>query len=297
MAIATDDNARFKDYAHPRRLVLSDWLADRLKQGVIGNRGLVVPESDEDVPLYDGGHIPAALKVDWRSDLNDPVTRDYANGERFAQVLGARGIGRETTAVIYGDKSNRWAACALWVFTLFGHEDVRLLELGRAKWVAEGPEMTRDLVAPTAVDYPVIEPADAPIRSFRDATLAHIGQPTVDVRSPGEFSGELLHMPDYPGEAAMRGGHIPGARSLPWARAANDDRTFKSRPDLEAIYLTEQGLTPPDDVVAYCHMGERCSHTWFVLTHLLGFDSVRNYDGSSAELGNAVRVPIEVGAR
>jgi thiosulfate/3-mercaptopyruvate sulfurtransferase len=297
MAIATDDNARFKDYAHPGRLVSTDWLADQLKQGADGTRGLVVLESDEDVLLYDSGHIPGALKVDWHTDLNDPVTRDYVNGERFAQVLGGRGIGRETTVVIYGDKSNWWAAYALWVFTLFGHEDVRLLDGGRAKWVAEGREMTRDVVAPTAVDYPVIERNDAPIRAFRDDTLAHIGQPMVDVRSPGEFSGELLHMPDYPQEGAMRGGHIPGARSVPWARAANEDGTFKSRPDLEAIYLTEQGLAPADDVIAYCRIGERSSHTWFVLTHLLGFEKVRNYDGSWTEWGNAVRVPIEVGAR
>jgi thiosulfate/3-mercaptopyruvate sulfurtransferase len=297
MAIATDDNTRFKDYEHPGRLVSTDRLADQLKQGADGNRGLVVLESDEDVLLYDSGHIPGALKVDWHTDLNDPVTRDYVQGERFAQVLGRRGIGRETTVVIYGDKSNWWAAYALWVFTLFGHEDVRLLDGGRAKWVAEGREMTRDVVAPTAVDYPVIERNDAPIRAFRDDTLAHIGQPMVDVRSPGEFSGELLHMPDYPQEGAMRGGHIPGARSVPWARAAGEDGTFKSRTDLEAIYLTEQGLAPSDDVIAYCRIGERSSHTWFVLTHLLGFDSVRNYDGSWTEWGNAVRMPIEVGAR
>ena len=256
----------------------------------------MVLESDEDVLLYDTGHIPGAVKVDWHTDLNDPVTRDYVDGARFAQVLGSRGIIRDTTVVIYGDKSNWWAAYALWVFTLFGHEDVRLLDGGRAKWVAEGREMTRDLPAPTAVDYPVVERNDAPIRAFRDDTLAHIGQPMVDVRSPGEFSGELLHMPDYPQEGAMRGGHIPGARSVPWARAANEDGTFKSRADLEAIYLTEQGLTPSDDVVAYCRIGERSSHTWFVLTHLLGFGKVRNYDGSWTEWGNAVRVPIEVGA-
>jgi thiosulfate/3-mercaptopyruvate sulfurtransferase len=297
MAIATDDNARFKDYAHPGRLVSTDWLADQLRRGADSNRDLVVLESDEDVLLYDTGHIPGALKVDWHTDLNDPVTRDYVNGERFAQVLGGRGIGRETTVVIYGDKSNWWAAYALWVFTLFGHEDVRLLDGGRAKWVAEGREMTRDVVAPTAVEYPVIERNDAPIRAFRDDTLAHIGRPMVDVRSPGEFSGELLHMPDYPQEGAMRGGHIPGARSVPWARAANEDSTFKSRTDLEAIYLTEQGLGPADDVVVYCRIGERSSHTWFVLTHLLGFEKVRNYGGSWTEWGNAVRVPVEVGAR
>jgi len=296
MTVAADDNSKFTEYAHPGRLVSTDWLPGQLKEGRIGAGDLVVLESDEDVLLYDTGHIPGAVKVDWHTDLNDPVTRDYVDGARFAQVLGSRGIIRDTTVVIYGDKSNWWAAYALWVFTLFGHEDVRLLDGGRAKWVAEGREMTRDLPAPTAVDYPVVERNDAPIRAFRDDTLAHIGQPMVDVRSPGEFSGELLHMPDYPQEGAMRGGHIPGARSVPWARAANEDGTFKSRADLEAIYLTEQGLTPSDDVVAYCRIGERSSHTWFVLTHLLGFGKVRNYDGSWTEWGNAVRVPIEVGA-
>ena len=296
MTVAADDNSKFTEYAHPGRLVSTDWLAGQLKEGRIGAGDLVVLESDEDVLLYDTGHIPGSVKVDWHTDLNDPVTRDYVDGARFAQVLGSRGIIRDTTVVIYGDKSNWWAAYALWVFTLFGHEDVRLLDGGRTKWVAEGREMTRDLPAPTAVDYPVVERNDAPIRAFRDDTLAHIGQPMVDVRSPGEFSGELLHMPDYPQEGAMRGGHIPGARSVPWARAANEDGTFKSRADLEAIYLTEQGLTPSDDVVAYCRIGERSSHTWFVLTHLLGFGKVRNYDGSWTEWGNAVRVPIEVGA-
>ena len=207
--------------------------------------------------------------------------------------MGERGIRRDTTVVIYGDKSNWWAAYALWVFSLFGHDDVRLLDGGRAKWIAEGREVTRDVPTPTAVDYPVAERDDAPIRAFKDDVLAHLGKPLVDVRSPGEFSGELLHMPDYPQEGAMRGGHIPGAKSVPWARAAQEDGSFKSREDLEAIYLAEQGLAPTDDVVAYCRIGERSSHTWFVLTHLLGFESVRNYDGSWTEWGNAVRVPIE----
>ncbi|MEO8518036.1 MAG: sulfurtransferase [Dermatophilaceae bacterium] len=296
MAVASDDNSTFKEYAHPGRLVSTDWLAGQLQEGTFGTPDLVVLESDEDVLLYDSGHIPGAVKVDWHTDLNDPVTRDYVNGERFAEVVGERGIGRDTTVVIYGDKSNWWAAYALWVFTLFGHEDVRLLDGGRAKWVAEGREMTRDVPTPTPADYPVVERDDTAIRAFKDDTLAHIGQPMVDVRSPGEFSGELLHMPDYPQEGAMRGGHIPGARSVPWARAAGEDGTFKSRADLEAIYLTEQGLRPSDDVVAYCRIGERSSHTWFVLTHLLGFEKVRNYDGSWTEWGNAVRVPIEIGA-
>jgi thiosulfate/3-mercaptopyruvate sulfurtransferase len=295
MAVAQDDNIAFKDYAHPERLVSTEWLAGQLDRGTVGGPDLAVLESNEDVLLYDTGHIPGAVKVDWHLDLNDPVRRDYVDGQRFAQVLAERGIGRDTTVVIYGDKNNWWAAYALWVFTLFGHPDVRLLDGGRAKWVAEGREITREVTKTASVEYPVIERDDTPIRAFKDDVLAHIGRAMVDVRSPGEFSGKLLHMPDYPQEGAMRGGHIPGARSVPWARAAAEDGTFKTRSELEAIYLTEQGLTASDDVVAYCRIGERSSHTWFVLTHLLGFNHVRNYDGSWTEWGNSVQVPIEVG--
>ena len=283
--------SKFADYAHPERLVSTVWLAEQLEAG--NPDGIVVLESDEDVLLYDTGHIPGSLKVDWHQDLNDQLTRDYVDSEQFAKVMSARGIGRDTTVVIYGDKNNWWAAYALWVMTLFGHEDVRLLDGGRAKWVAEGREMTKVVPTPQPADYPVVERVDAPIRAFKDDVLAHLGQPLVDVRSPGEYSGELLHMPDYPQEGAMRGGHIPGARSVPWARAANEDGTFKSREELEAIYLQEQGLKPQEPTVAYCRIGERSSHTWFVLTHLLGFEDVRNYDGSWTEWGNAVRVPVE----
>ena len=294
MAVSPDDSPKFQQYAHPDRLVSTDWLAARIEDGSARPGGdIVIVESDEDVLLYDTGHVPGSVKVDWHNDLNDALTRDYVDGQRFAEVLGERGIGRDTTVVFYGDKSNWWAAYALWVFSLFGHEDVRLLDGGRAKWVAEGRELTREVPKPEPVDYPVVERSDTQIRAFRDDVLAHLGQPLVDVRSPGEYSGELLHMPDYPQEGAMRGGHIPGAKSVPWARAAAEDGTFKERPDLEAIYLTEQGLRPDDDVVAYCRIGERSSHTWFVLTHLLGFASVRNYDGSWTEWGNSVRVPIE----
>lgn len=288
------EDTKISAYAHPERLVTTDWLAEQVAAGRIGGPdGIVLLESDEDVLLYETGHIPGALKIDWHADLNDQVSRDYVDGARFAEVMGSRGIRRDTTVVIYGDKSNWWAAYALWVFSLFGHEDVRLLDGGRAKWIAEGRELTRDVPTATSVDYPVADRDDAPIRAFKDDVLAHLGKPLVDVRSPGEYSGELLHMPDYPQEGAMRGGHIPGAKSVPWARAANEDGSFKSREDLEAIYLQEQGLTPSDDVVAYCRIGERSSHTWFVLTHLLGFEAVRNYDGSWTEWGNAVRVPIE----
>jgi thiosulfate/3-mercaptopyruvate sulfurtransferase len=288
------EDTKISAYAHPERLVTTEWLAEQVAAGAVGGPdGIVVLESDEDVLLYETGHIPGALKIDWHVDLNDPVTRDYVDGARFAEVMGARGISRDTTVVIYGDKSNWWAAYALWVFSLFGHRDVRLLDGGRAKWVAEGREVTREVPSTTPAEYPVAERDDAPIRAFKDDVLAHLGKPLVDVRSPGEYSGELLHMPDYPQEGAMRGGHIPGAKSVPWARAANEDGSFRSREELEAIYLEEQGLSPDDDVVAYCRIGERSSHTWFVLTHLLGFDAVRNYDGSWTEWGNAVRVPIE----
>ena len=288
------DGKDFSQYAHPERLVSTDWLAEQIADGRVGRPdGVVVVESDEDVLLYDSGHIPGSVKIDWHLDLNDPLTRDYVDGESFAKVMSRNGIGRDTTIVIYGDKSNWWAAYALWVFSLFRHEDVRLLDGGRAKWVAEGRELTRDVPAPSPTEYPIVDRDDHRIRVFKDDVLAHLGQPLVDVRSPGEFSGELLHMPDYPQEGAVRGGHIPGAKSVPWARAANEDGTFKSRRELEAIYVGEQGLDADDDVVAYCRIGERSSHTWFVLTHLLGFDSVRNYDGSWTEWGNAVRVPIE----
>ncbi|MDP9398573.1 MAG: sulfurtransferase [Actinomycetota bacterium] len=285
-----DDDPKLAAYAHPERLVTTEWLAKHL-----GDPGLVVVESDEDVLLYETGHIPGAVKVDWHTELNDPVTRDYVDGPRFAELMTAKGISRDATVVFYGDKSNWWAAYALWVFTLFGHPDVRLLDGGRAKWAAEGRAMTTDAPQRPRADYPVVERDDAPIRAFRDDVLAHLGKPLVDVRSPGEFSGELLHMPDYPQEGAVRGGHIPGAANVPWARAAAEDGSFKPRQELEELY-GEQGLSPGDEVVVYCRIGERSSHTWFVLTSLLGYDKVRNYDGSWTEWGNAVRMPIEQGA-
>jgi thiosulfate/3-mercaptopyruvate sulfurtransferase len=291
MALPNDPDPKLAAYAHPERLVTTSWLAEHL-----GEAGLVVVESDEDVLLYDMGHVPGAVKVDWHTELNDPVTRDYVDGAGFARLCGERGITRDSTVVFYGDRNNWWATYALWVFSLFGHPDVRILDGGRAKWVAEGREMTTEQPKPEPADYPVVERDDATIRAFKDDVLAHLGKPLVDVRSPGEYSGELLHMPDYPQEGAVRGGHIPGAASVPWARAAAEDATFRTRPELEAIYQEEQGLAPSDDVVAYCRIGERSSHTWFVLTHLLGFEKVRNYDGSWTEWGNSVRVPIVQGA-
>ncbi|WP_341854421.1 sulfurtransferase [Brachybacterium sp. GPGPB12] len=295
MTIPADPAPSLQDYAHPERLVTTQWLADRLAAGE--TEGLVVVESDEDVSLYETGHIPGAVKIDWHLDLNDPVTRDYVDGEGFAKLMDASGITRETTVVIYGDKSNWWAAYALWVFSLFGHEDVRLLDGGRAAWEAEGREMTTSTEgrpAPTS-GYPVVEREDAPIRAYREDVLDFLGGPLIDVRSPQEYSGERTHMPDYPQEGTVRGGHIPTARSVPWARAAAEDGRFKPRAELEAIYLGELGFETGTPTVVYCRIGERSAHTWFVLTHLLGFDSVRNYDGSWTEWGNGVRLPIAQG--
>lgn len=288
MALAFDTDSKLSEYAHPERLVTTSWLAEHL-----GDPNMAVVESDEDILLYETGHIPGSVKVDWHTELNDPVTRDYVGGPRFAELMRDKGIGRDTAVVFYGDKSNWWAAYALWVFSLFGHGDLRLLDGGRAKWEAEGRAMTTDAPNRPATDYPVVERDDSRIRAFRDDVIAHLGKPLVDVRSPDEYSGRLLHMANYPQEGALRGGHIPGAKSVPWARAANEDGTFKSRRELQALYRNEAGLTADEDIVVYCRIGERSSHTWFALTHLLGYEHVRNYDGSWTEWGNSVRVPIE----
>lgn len=291
MPVATDDSPDFAGYAHPERLVSTQWLADRLD-----DPGLVVVESDEDVLLYETGHIPGAVKIDWHTDLNDPVQRDYIDGAAFAELLGSRGIARDTTVVIYGDKNNWWAAYALWVFSLFGHEDVRLLDGGRAKWAAEGREYTTDAARRQPVDYPVVERDDSRIRAFKDDVIAHLGNPLIDVRSPEEFAGERTTAPAYPEEGALRAGHIPTARNVPWGKAAAEDGTFKRVPELDALYRDGAALGENDDVIAYCRIGERSAHTWFVLTHLLGFENVRNYDGSWTEWGSAVRVPIVQGS-
>jgi thiosulfate/3-mercaptopyruvate sulfurtransferase len=291
MTIEVDSSARFAEYAHPERLVSTEWL-----QSHLGKPGLVVVESDEDVLLYETGHIPGAVKIDWHTDLNDPVERDYIYGKQFAKLLGSKGIARDSTVVIYGDKSNWWAAYALWVFTLFGHEDVRLLDGGRSKWEAEGREYTTDEPAITPVEYPFIERNDAPIRAYKDEVLAHLGNPLIDVRSPEEYSGERTTAPSNPEEGTLRGGHIPSATSVPWGKAAAEDGTFRSLTELNALYRDGVGLKDGDQVIAYCRIGERSSHTWFVLTHLLGFKNVRNYDGSWTEWGSAVRVPIVKGS-
>ena len=284
------DATDFSAYAHPEKLVSTQWVADHS-----GDENVVVLESNEDTLLYSTGHVPGALKIDWHTELNDPVTRDFVGPEEFARVLGSKGISRDTTVVFYGDKSNWWAAYALWVFTLYGHADTRLMDGGRDKWIAEGRETTKEVREVTAVDYPVIERDDSTERASREDVLDHFGAPLVDVRSPLEYTGETTHMDGYPQEGTLRGGHIPTAASVPWARAANEDGTFKSREELEQIYKVEAGVGESDDVVAYCRIGERSSHTWFVLRHLLGYEKVRNYDGSWTEWGNSVRLPIAVG--
>lgn len=289
---AHDDDPKIQGYADPTKLVTTDWVAERLD-----DPELVVVESDEDVLLYDTGHVPGAVKIDWHTELNDPVTRDYVDGEGFAELLRAKGISRDHTVVFYGDKSNWWAAYALWVFQLFGHPDVRLMDGGRDKWIAEDRPLTRERPDRPATDYPVVERDDAPIRAFREDVEQHLdaGGQLLDVRSPQEFTGERTHMPDYPQEGAMRGGHIPTAKSVPWGWATQDDATFKPVDELRALYQQDKALASDGSTIAYCRIGERSSHSWFVLTHLLGFDDVRNYDGSWTEWGNLVRAPIETG--
>jgi thiosulfate/3-mercaptopyruvate sulfurtransferase len=290
VSLPADPSPELADYAHPERLVTTAWLAENLT-----TPGLAIVESNEDVLLYETGHIPGAIKVDWHTELNDPVVRDYVDGAGFAALLSKKGISRDDTVVIYGDKSNWWAAYALWVFTLFGHTDVRLLNGGRDAWVAEGRELTKDLPARSAANYPVVARNDSDIRAFKEDVLEHFGKPMIDVRSPEEYSGERTHMPAYPEEGALRGGHIPTARSVPWAKAAAEDGTFKPHAALVELYLEGQSIKASDDVITYCRIGERSSHTWFVLKYLLGVDSVRNYDGSWTEWGSAVRVPIATG--
>lgn len=279
------------EYANPESLVTTQWVADHLQ-----DPGIRIVESNEDVLLYSTGHVPGAVHIDWTTDLQDQMVRDYITPQEFSALCSRHGIGPHTTVVFYGDKSNWWACYAFWVFRLFGHQNLKIMNGGRDKWVEEGRPLTRELPAYEAAEYPVSPVRrDAEIRAFFDETLAHssAGRPLIDVRSPGEYRGEVTHMPEYPQEGVLRGGHVPGAKSVPWKRAVNEDGTFKSRAELEQIYLEECALKPTDDVVAYCRIGERSSHTWFVLTELLGFSNVRNYDGSWTEWGNRVRAPIE----
>jgi thiosulfate/3-mercaptopyruvate sulfurtransferase len=280
-----------RGYARPDVLVSTDWVADHLNDPKVR-----LVESDEDVLLYETGHIPGAVKIDWVADLNDPLVRDYVSRERLQAVLRAKGIGNDTTIVFYGDKNNWWACYSFWVLRLFGVENLKVMDGGRMRWTQEGRPLETAVPSYPAGNITIGDRNDAAIRAFREDVLEHVRakRPLVDVRSPEEFRGERLHMPEYPSEGALRGGHIPGARSIPWARAVNPEtHTFRPASELRTLYEQENGLKRDADTVVYCRIGERSSHTWFALTYLLGFGKVRNYDGSWTEWGNAVRLPIE----
>ncbi len=280
-----------RGYAVPEALVSTEWVAAHLDDPSVR-----IIESNEDPLLYPSGHIPGAVEVDWTRDLNDPLVRDYLQKEGFDTLASKLGIDNDTTVVFYGDKNNWWATYALWVFHLFGHTNCRVMDGGRIKWQKEGRELTREIPQYSATSYNAPARDDNLIRAFRDQVFQHVqeGKKLIDVRSPDEFSGAKLHMPDYPNEGALRGGHIPGAKSVPWAKAVNpEDGTFKSAQELKALYQEGANLRPEDDVIVYCRIGERSSHTWFVLNYLLGYPNVRNYDGSWTEWGNLVAAPIE----
>ncbi len=280
-----------RGYAQPDVLVSTDWVAQHLNDP---NVRLI--ESNEDSLLYASGHLPGAVQVDWTHDLNDPLRRDYLNKDGFEALMRRIGATHDTTVVFYGDKNNWWATYAFWVFQLFGHTNAKVMDGGRAKWERENRPMTREVPNYPPTDYTAQERNDSDIRAFRDEVLAHsqAGKPLVDVRSAAEFSGERLHMPDYPNEGALRGGHIPGAKNVPWSKAVNtEDGTFRPADELRLLYEQEQGLSGDEEVITYCRIGERSSHTWFVLKYLLGYPDVRNYDGSWTEWGNLVNVPIE----
>lgn len=277
------------EYANPDALVSTAWVADHLN-----DPNVRIVESDEDITLYHTGHVPGAVMVDWMSELQDQVIRDYVDRERFEALLSERGIGRDQTVVFYGDDSNWWACYAFWAFGIYGHPNMKIMNGGRQKWIEEGRALSKDVPDHPKTDYQATGP-DYSQRAYATEVLAHqaAGKKLVDVRSPGEYSGELQHMPDYPQEGSLRTGHIRGAVSCPWSRAVNDDATFLSPEDLSALYEGELGLSKTEEIIAYCRIGERSSHTWFVLRHLLGFANVRNYDGSWTEWGNLVGVPIE----
>jgi thiosulfate/3-mercaptopyruvate sulfurtransferase len=270
-------------------LVTADWVSEHLDDPKV-----VLVEVDEDTTAYDGGHIKGAIKLDWKQDLQDPVRRDFVNKEQFSALLSDRGISNDDTVVLYGGNNNWFAAYAYWYFKLYGHEDVRLLDGGRKKWELDARELSTDEVKREPTTY-VARDQDRSIRAFRDDTVAAIGaQNLVDVRSPDEFAGRLLAPAHLPQEQAQRAGHIPTAVNVPWSKAANDDGTFKSDDELKQIY-GDAGLDWNKDTIAYCRIGERSSHTWFVLHELLEQPNVKNYDGSWTEYGSLVGVPVALG--
>ncbi|MCC7371607.1 MAG: sulfurtransferase [Chloroflexi bacterium] len=279
-------------YAHPEVLVETDWVAEHLNDA-----GLQLVEADEDILLYEQGHIPGAVKLDWLVDVQNPLQRDFVDKAGFEAICSRWGIANDTLVVFYGDRNNWYAAYSFWLFRYYGHTKAVIMNGGRAKWVAEGRPLTREVPSPAATTYTARTPDDS-IRAFRDdiqATIGNAATSLVDVRSPAEYSGEKLHMEGYEQEGAQRAGHVPGAKSIPWATAANADGTFKSADELKAIY-EGKGVTADKPTIAYCRIGERSAHTWFVLTQLLGHSNVRNYDGSWTEWGSLVRAPIEKGA-
>jgi len=277
-------------YAKPV-LVTTEWLAEHLNDD-----GVVVAEVDENPDLYDEGHIAGAVKLHWREDLQDPVERDLVDKPSFERLMSERGISNDSTLVLYGDKNNWFAAYAYWYLKIYGHEDVRILDGGRQKWTDEGREFTTETPQRQQSEYTASE-RDESIRTYRDTVKAGIGEQSkalVDVRSPQEYSGDLISPPGYEQEGAQRAGHIPTAASIPWATAVRDDGTFKSADELRYLYESK-GVTAEKEVTAYCRIGERSAHTWFVLRELLGYETVKNYDGSWTEWGNLVDVPIEKG--
>jgi thiosulfate/3-mercaptopyruvate sulfurtransferase len=275
-------------YAKPV-LVTSDWLGDHLN-----DESVVIAEVDEDPSLYDEGHIPGAIKLHWQDDLQDPIERDLIERPAFERLMGELGISNDSTLVLYGDKNNWFAAYAYWYLKIYGHGDVRILDGGRTKWLDESREVTKDVPQRGKTQYTAAE-RDESIRTYRDAVKEGIGEQTnalVDVRSPQEYAGDLISPPGYEQEGAQRAGHIPTAKSIPWAQAVRDDGTFKTADELRQLYESK-GVTADKDVTAYCRIGERSAHTWFVLRELLGYEQVKNYDGSWTEWGNLVDVPIE----
>ena len=278
-------------YSNSDVLVSTDWVEEHLNDPSVR-----LVESNEDQLLFRSGHIPGAVEIDWVDHLNDPLRRDYLSKKPFEDLMSRSGISADTTVVFYGDKSNWWATYAFWIFQLYGHVNAKVMDGGRLKWVNEGRTVTKEVVQHEATTYKVPERDDKKLRAFRDQVLLHLESKgrMVDVRSPEEFRGERLHMPDYPNEGALRGGHIPGADNVPWARATNpEDGTFKTAAELKKIYLEEKSLKSDEELIVYCRIGERSSHTWFALQYLLGFSNVKNYDGSWTEWGNLVNVPIE----